>query len=222
MIVTCIISTANILIILSIVMTEMDKYFHSLGSLGRFLVVIIYYWTPIDLLFLSAASSEHLLNVCYTLMIGLHSSITFAVVKRGGISIFKMELFPIGYKTTSSRALIAMTYLLILSNFAWLYTLNYLMPQATRFGTQTFCNGLANCASRPDLIYTCQINSPAAYCIPTVFSTLYSRILFTIPYFGSCLQHLQLLFIVVTLIGIMTTVYSKQERHDYETDRMIP
>ncbi|KAI8914162.1 hypothetical protein EDD86DRAFT_244390 [Gorgonomyces haynaldii] len=182
-----------VLIFTSVMMTSMDKTFHSCGSNCRYLVAS---WMDI---------------IVYSLLSLFLYLSTFFILKGDGITVMGMEIVKLGWKRTPPSQIIIGTWLIIFSNFGWTFLYTVLAPQYTSFGTQTFCSSPMGCAMRADLLYACQ---PNTLCTPTVYSTLVSRVLYVQPWFGMWLHYLPYLFSAIMLFGLLkaiTPTFSEEE-----------
>jgi hypothetical protein len=209
-----------ILIFVSIVMTLLDKSYHSCGAQCRYLVRLIWYWTPIDIILLSSRdfySDTILLSLLY--MFCIASSLT--AIKEKGFSIMGWNIVSIGNKRTTSQGLIIATGLLILGNFAWIYQTTLLAPQYMSYGTQKYCTRITPqgriCTDTPELVFSCQLTSPIDQCIPTVLSTIFARINFVLPWFGTLLYYESYMFCCAFLMGIVSSMLPpKKQKEDNE------
>lgn len=210
------VSFASLLSFLSIIMSQFDKMLNSCKSSCRFLVRLIWNWTPIDIMLLSSQSIKF--DVIFLAALWSFCLIaSFHALKAKGFTIFGQKFFAIGLKRTSSDALLLTAGLQILSNFGWLYQMTLLAPQYMTYGTQSYCS-LANrdCSRNPELLYSCQITSPVDQCTPTVISTMMHRTLYVLPFVGTILYYQSFAFCFAFLLGFVKSVISTKKPAETE------
>jgi len=208
----------TLLIIISILLTNVDKIQNSCGPACGFFAKYPKVPNPIDLLLSKLAPYFPLDYIFFGSLILYIFFCTLSGIIRIGIRFLWVHLFTIKPRQTPPQGLLLATILLMLAILALNVEILTLAPQYATYGSQVYLN--AN-----NTLVECSITAPQSKCTMTQIGTLMGRIQVGTVFFGNVYYYASWVFIAVFLIGVIVSfVKSKSsniETHDDDSDEEI-
>jgi len=206
----------SLLIVVSMVLTDVDKAMHSsnfCGSQCGFLLAYPQIVNPIDTILTAIAKYfpfDYVVLACLILYIFFA---TLSGIVKIGIRFLWVHMYTIKKKGTAPQGLLFTAIILMFSILSLNMEVTTLAPQYANFGTQMFYNETANELQR------CSLDAPPGNCTMTQIGTIINRIQARMSFFGIIFYFASWIFIGCFLIGsVIAMIRSKSSNVEKRED----
>jgi len=192
----------TLLIVISVVLTNIDKIQNSCGPPCGFITKYPKVANPIDLLLWNLAPYFPLDYI----VLGSIILYVFACTLNGiigiGIRFLWVHLFTIRPRQTPPQGLLLATVLLMLALLSLNVEILTLAPRYASYGTQVYFNG--------NTTLPCSITAPPEKCTMTQIGALMARIQVGTAFFGNVYYYASWVFIAGFLIGVIVSIVKRK------------
>ncbi|EPZ34986.1 hypothetical protein O9G_005594 [Rozella allomycis CSF55] len=201
----------SILFIISIALTTIDRAANSVcGSLCGFVVNFPEIFNPFNSVFVALSRVFPLDFIFFCFLVAYFVFATLSGIIRIGVRFLWIKLYEFKTRKTPPQALLITSILLVCTLFSFNFTLFYLTPQYTTFGSQRFCNSTLSCVEHPENLIPCSLTSPSEVCTPTTISTIINRVQVNRPIFGIIMIFSQCCTVLLFIISLIFLSCKKQ------------
>jgi len=199
----------TILIIVSILLTNIDKIKNSCGAPCGFVTKYPEISNPIDLMLWNLAPYFPLDYVALGSIILYVFFSTLSGVIRIGIRFLWVHLFTIKPRQTPPQGLLLATVLLMLALLALNVEILTLAPRYASYGSQVYLD--TNVTGNATAVLTqCSITAPPSLCTMTQIGSLMSRIQAGTAFFGVVYYVATWVFLAAFLVGVIVSLVKKK------------
>ncbi len=191
----------SLLIIVSIVVTLIDKAGHGALSTGYVLEYRsdLSVWNPADQMLQALAPYGADLLVLY--LIGIYIMLcTIRGISYFGVRLFWVKLFNLLPHRSSTEAVLLAAVNLISTVLVFLVSINFIAPWYIQFGAETYKSGPTPCS----------LGTEGVSCRITAIASIYLSIFAFLPAFGALFYYFHAAFVIMFLLGLVASCYFKK------------
>jgi len=193
----------SLFLIISIVLTDIDKAVHSTNFCGSSCGFVLAYPTlfnPLDSLLTLLAKYFPLDYVIVALIVLYVFFTTLSGVSRIGIRFLWVHMFKVRPRSTPPQGLLLTAVVLMLAVLALNMEVTTLAPQYASFGSQVWLNTTSG------EIQKCSLNAPPGNCTMSQIGTFVNRISVRTSFFGIIFYAGSWLFVLMYFVGLVIAI----------------
>ncbi|XP_070534993.1 lysosomal cobalamin transport escort protein LMBD1-like isoform X2 [Ptychodera flava] len=212
-----ILSLLALLILLSLLLTSIDKLLHSLGPKTGYILPQKTLPNPLDITLVYCQAIFPLDYVLMCLIIVYFVVATMAGIRKIGIWFFCLRMFKIRPHKTKTQGLLFMCEIMMLIILALNVMFYNTVPQYVTFGSQKYID-----LSHNDTVTVeqCNTGAPRDECVMTQMSTLLTKYFYQMWVFGACYYWANWAFMGIFLLGLLVALCKKRRSAiDGEVDK---
>jgi len=193
----------SLFVVLSVILTDIDKAVHSTNFCGSSCGFVLAYPTifnPVDSLLTLLSKYFPLDYVVVALIVLYIFFATLSGITRIGIRFLWVYMYKVRARSTPPQGLLMTAVILMLAILALNMEVTTLAPQYASFGSQMWLNTTSGELEK------CSMNAPPGNCTMSQIGTFVNRISVRTSFFGIVFYFASWLFIALYLVGIVIAV----------------